>query len=75
MSELANTLWADILAVNWIGLFQALMVLIAGLFLARLLARGAGRVAAAHLDLHQSTLIRRIVFYGLTALVITTALH
>lgn len=75
MSEVTNTLWDGVLAINWAGAFKTLLILVVGLFLARLVARGAGRLAASHLDLHQSTLIRRIVFYGLTALVVTTALH
>ena len=75
MDAAGTTLWAQILAVNWMGLFQATLILIGGYLLARMVSRAAGRVLALHLDVHQSTLLRRVLFYGILGLVFASALH
>jgi len=75
LSDLMSTVWGQILMLNWLGLFQALMILVLGLFLAGMLARGAGRLVAAHFQVHQATLVRRMVYYTMTILMVASALH
>lgn len=54
---------------------RALLVLVVGLMLARVAAAAAGRAAAARLGRQESMLTRRVVFYGLSILLIASALH
>ena len=75
MGDFGASLWNQLLAVNWAGWLQALIVLLVGWLLARLVSRTAARLAALHLDLHQTTILRRVVFYVILGLVIATALH
>lgn len=75
MGELIATLWEQVLAVNWAGWLRAVIILAVGGLLARVVARAAGRVLALRLDLHQTVLLRRVVFYVIFGLVIASALH
>lgn len=75
MGELGTSVWEQFLAVNWFGWLQALIILTVGWLAARLLARTLARVAALHLDVHQTTILRRVVFYGILGLVVASALH
>jgi branched-chain amino acid transport system permease protein len=60
---------------NWMGLLQALLVLVVGILAARIAGRAAARAVQGHMGVHEATLIRRLVFYVITALVVATALH
>lgn len=75
MGELGTTLWDQLLAFNWAGLLRALIILGVGLLLARVVSRAAGRVLGLRLDLHQTTILRRVIFYIIVGLAIASALH
>ncbi len=75
MADFAISIWHQIIALDWGGLLRALLILTVGLLLARTVARALARLLGPHLDVHQTTVVRRMVFYGLTALVVATALH
>lgn len=75
LTDLGSGLWAQVLALNWVAIGQAAMLLLVGLFAARLAARGVERLIGGRFDVHQATIIRRLVFYVLTGLVVATALH
>ena len=75
VADFAVPIWHQIIALNWGGLLRALLILTVGLLLARTVARALARLLSTHLDVHQTTVARRMVFYGLTALVVATALH
>ncbi|WP_290651325.1 mechanosensitive ion channel family protein [Aquisalimonas sp.] len=75
MGDFGTTLWEQITGVNWAGLLQALIILVVGWALARVVSRAVGRVLTLHLDIHQTTLLRRVVFYVIFGLVIASALH
>ncbi|WP_253474184.1 mechanosensitive ion channel family protein [Natronocella acetinitrilica] len=63
------------MAINWLGIFQALLILVVGLVAARLLSRTVSRAIGKRVGVHQSTLIQRFVFYFLAALIIASSLH
>ncbi len=75
MGEISESIWGQVLAYNWMGLLQALLVLVVGITAARIAGRAAARAVQGHTGVHEATLIRRLVFYVITALVIATALH
>ncbi len=75
LSDLASGLWAQFLGLNWVAVAQALLLLVLGLFLARLAARGVEKLVSSRFDVHGATITRRLVFYVLTGLVVATALH
>ncbi|MDN3516239.1 mechanosensitive ion channel family protein [Aquisalimonas lutea] len=75
MGDLGTTLWSQLLAFNWAGLLRALIILGVGMLLARVVSRAAGRVLALRLDLHQTTILRRVIFYVIVGLAIASALH
>jgi len=75
VADFAISIWHQIIALDWGGLLRALLILTVGLLLARTVARALARLLGPHLDVHQTTVVRRMVFYGLTALVVATALH
>lgn len=75
MGEFGATLWDQFLAVNWAGMVQAAIILAVGWLLARLVSRSAARVLSLRLDLHQTTIARRVIFYVILGLVIASALH
>ena len=75
MGELGTSVWEQFLAVNWFGWLQAAIILTLGWLAARLVARTLARVAALHLDVHQTTILRRVVFYVILGLVVASALH
>ncbi|WP_091646292.1 mechanosensitive ion channel family protein [Aquisalimonas asiatica] len=54
---------------------QAAIILAVGWLLARLVSRSAARVLSLRLDLHQTTIARRVIFYVILGLVIASALH
>ncbi|MFV8836559.1 mechanosensitive ion channel family protein [Aquisalimonas sp.] len=54
---------------------QAVIILAVGWLLARLVSRSAARVLSLRLDLHQTTIARRVIFYVILGLVIASALH
>lgn len=56
-------------------LMRALVVLVVGTVLARLLAAGAGRLARRYTENKNPWLARRLVFYGVMALVLVTVLQ
>jgi small-conductance mechanosensitive channel len=58
-----------------ISLIRAVFIMVAGLVVARLLGRWAGKLAGVRLRAPQAQLLRRAVFYGITGLVVVTALH
>lgn len=75
MGELGTGLWNQLLGVNWAGWLQAAIILFVGWLLARLVARAAGRLLALRLDVHQTIILRRVVFYVILGLVVASALH
>jgi small-conductance mechanosensitive channel len=75
VGDLGTTLWGQLLAFNWAGLLRALIILGVGMMLARVVSRAAGRVLSLRLDLHQTTILRRVIFYIIVGLAIASALH
>ncbi len=75
MGEVSDSLWGQILLYNWMGLLQALLILVIGFVGARVAGRAAARAVQRHMGVHEATLIRRLVFYLIVALVFATALH
>ncbi len=70
-----DVLWAQFMGINWLGIGQALLILLIGLTVARLVARMVSRGLAKRLGIHQSTLVQRVVFYLLAGLIVASALH
>ena len=60
---------------NFIPVIRALVILIAGYFIARLLTSSILKVVGKHLSKQQQGLLRRILFYGLLVVVLISALH
>jgi len=58
-----------------VSVVSALATFTVGFIVARLLARGAGRLAAGRLQAQEAMLLRRIVFYAVLSLVGVSALH
>jgi small-conductance mechanosensitive channel len=58
-----------------LSVIRALVILILGLFLARLASASVARVIARRQSAQESMITRRIVFYGLMAMVLTMAMH
>jgi small-conductance mechanosensitive channel len=54
---------------------RAILVLVVGLVLARLLSGGAGKAAERRLAAHEAMLVRRFSYYALVILVALSALH
>ncbi len=75
MGEVTDSIWGQFLAYNWMGLLQALLILIAGFVGARIAGRAAARAVQGHMGVHEATLIRRLVFYVILGLIFATALH
>ena len=75
LSDLGSGLWVQFTGLNWVVIVQAVLLLVVGLFAARLAARGVERLISGRLDVHQATVFRRLVFYVLVGLVVATALH
>lgn len=75
MGEFGATLWDQFLALNWAGMVQAAIILGVGWLLARLVSRSVARLLSMRLDLHQTVIARRVIFYVILGLVIASALH
>lgn len=75
MGDVTDSIWGQLLAYNWMGLLQALLILVIGLIGARIAGRAAARAVQGRMGMHEATLIRRLVFYLIAALVFATALH
>lgn len=62
-------------APSVLGTLRALMVLVGGLIVARLVARTAERAARERLGLHHALLLRRVLFYGIAGVFVASAVH
>jgi small-conductance mechanosensitive channel len=60
---------------NFIPVIRAIVILIAGYFITRLLTSSILKLVGKHLSKQQQGLLRRILFYGLLVVVIISALH
>ncbi|MBU1698517.1 MAG: mechanosensitive ion channel family protein [Candidatus Eisenbacteria bacterium] len=58
-----------------VSLLKAVLTLIIGVLLARLASSAAAKVIKGRMSLHEAVIVRRLVFYILTGLVLATALH
>jgi small-conductance mechanosensitive channel len=73
-----ETLWASFL--EFLGseqagaILRAVLTVLAGLILARLVSSGLGRVLAKQADAHRAMLLRRVSFYVVAGLFLATAL-
>ena len=72
MDDLKNALWnsGQILAVS-----KAVILIVVGLFVARLVSRVAARASKGRLEPQQVLLLRRFLNYGVSALFLVAALH
>jgi small-conductance mechanosensitive channel len=77
MSGLLNSLGLDGLmtAGQFADALRALLVLVVGLVVSRLLGAAAGRVVGSRMGKQEAMLARRGVFYGLAVLLIASTLH
>jgi small-conductance mechanosensitive channel len=77
MSELiAGLSLPDFLTADrLLALLGALLTLVVGIILARILSAGFARAVRARLSAQESMLVRRLAFYILLALVLATTLH
>ena len=60
---------------NFIPVIRAIVILIAGYFIARLITSSTLKLVGKHLSKQQQGLLRRILFYGLLVVVFISALH
>ncbi len=60
---------------GFIPVIRAVVILVAGYFLARLITRSTLKLVGNHLSKQQQVLLRRILFYGLLVVVMVSALH
>jgi small-conductance mechanosensitive channel len=77
MSGLLNSLGLDgLMSVEqFTNILRALLVLVVGIFLARLAGAAVSRAIGKRLGKQESMITRRFVFYGLTMLLIASTLH
>jgi small-conductance mechanosensitive channel len=74
--------WADSLGLDAIltadrllSLLRAVVILVGGFILARLVSRVVGRVTRPRASQQESMIVRRLVFYGIFGLVVASAMH
>jgi small-conductance mechanosensitive channel len=58
-----------------LGLARAVLIFVVGLVLARVVSRAAARGLRRRVSAQEAVLVRRLIFYVLSALVVTSALH
>jgi small-conductance mechanosensitive channel len=77
MSGLLSSLGLDSLmsVEQFTNLMRALVVLVVGIFLARLAGAAVSRAIGKRLGKQESMITRRFVFYGLTTLLVASTLH
>ncbi len=77
MSELLSNLgMSDFLTPErMLGLVRAVLILVVGLVVARLASRAAARGLRRRVSAQEAVLVRRLFFYVLVVLVVTSALH
>lgn len=75
MTGLAKSLLDQAAAIDWGPILYALILLVAGIIAARILSRITARAVKSHMGVHEATLMRRFVFYLVTAVVAAAALH
>lgn len=75
MSEIWMRLQEYLTADVVIAGVRALVLLVVGFFVARLVARTLGRVVGRHLEAQQAMLLRRVVYYTLVVVFSVAALH
>ena len=73
--EAWDAMVAWVIAGRWLDLLQALLILLLGLLLARLLGSGAVRLLRERLDAHSALMLWRAVFYLVLVLTVASALH
>lgn len=64
-----------LLSERGVGILRAIVMLVLGLILAKVAAMITGRLTGKYLEPQQSTLLKRVVFYGLVVVAIASALH
>lgn len=64
-----------LLSERGVGILRAVVMLVLGLILAKVAAMITGRLTGKYLEPQQSTLLKRVVFYGLVIVAVASALH
>ncbi|MBR9909767.1 MAG: mechanosensitive ion channel family protein [Gammaproteobacteria bacterium] len=62
-------------AITWAAILKAMVIVIAGWYLSGLLSRTFRRSSEEKLTVHQLAIYGRLVFYGVFALFVVTAIH
>jgi small-conductance mechanosensitive channel len=74
MPDWWSSVEAYLVSGRWWSFIQAVLILLAGLLLGRMLASGTARFFNSRLDPHRSMVLRRAVFYAVLGLAVATAL-
>src|SRR5690606_41493418 len=75
MPEWWSSIEAFLASGRWWSLVRALLTVLVGLLLARMLASATVRFFNGRLDAHRSMILRRLVFYLVLGLAVATALN
>jgi len=75
VSDPIRTIIESVTAERIVGVVRALVILVAGLALARLTAMGVARSLSRRLPPQERLLLRRVVFYTFAGLIVATSMH